>query len=248
MKPVPFSIIVGVGLLLLGAIVWIITARVHDAGDRTPIRGYDRLVKNLPESYKSAIEAALRDMIAYNGIDESQLDSVKDAITRKDSAAQEEELKDYRYTGRFIVDIESIGHSYQVQYEYSKRPEMNAQSGYPVLVGCLPKDQLIYGDFSCKERYTQTDEIVKDPIVSRLPRNTLSYSLIADATGKELILRAELRIPEIDLQGGSASRRQTVALYKKEVTEWITSQGLDPAKYTIYYNYLDNGNKRPARD
>lgn len=233
---------------MIGVIVWIITAQVHNADDRTRIRDYDRLVKNLPDSYKAAIEGALRDMIAYNGIDASRLDSVQDATIREGTAEQEEALKDYRYTGRFIVDIESIGHSYLVQYEYSQRPEMNPQSGYPVLVSCLPEKQLIYGDFSCKERYTATDEKVKDPIVSRLPRTTLSYRLIADATGKELILRVELRIPDIDLQGNQASRRKVVALYKKEVTDWITSQGLDPAKYTIYYNYLDNGNKRPARD
>lgn len=241
-----YALVIVISLLLLGAIIWFVShnADNQEPDGQTPIREYDQQIKNLPANYKSGIEGALRDMIAYNNAESSTADRVSDAVIRDGSATQREAIKGDRYEGQFIVDIESLRQSYLVQYEYSRLPEKDAQSGYPVLVTCLPENKLIYGDFICRERYTTADEKVRDPIVSKLPHATLSFRLSADATGEELILRAELRIPAMDLSGDARSRRQAVTLYKREVTNWMESEGFDPADYTITYNYLNDGRLR----
>lgn len=76
-----------------------------------------------------------------------------------------------------------------------------------------------------------------------LPYENFSFKLSPDATqGDELIIIATLDIPQSDLKGNAASKREVVALYKGEVNDWFKSKGIDPTKYEIQYNYDDNGN------
>lgn len=240
-------IIIVLTLLLFGGIIWLISARIatENMKTKTPIRGYSRLVKNLPDSYRNSIEAAVHSMIEYNN-NRDVSDAVGDAVIRDSSATQQEIVKGSSYSGNFIIDIASIRQSYRVQYEYSDDPQANPQSGYPVLVSCLPKEDLIYGDFSCKERYVSTDNksVLKDPIISKLPYANLSFRLSADVTTGTLKLYAELRIPESDLKGGEESTKQVISSYKEEVVNWIKSQGLDSEKYNITYSYLDKNRVR----
>ena len=243
------KVIVGVllALVLVGGLIWLISVRsaVENMKIKTPIKGYGQQVKNLPDSYKNSIEAALHSMIEYNNTP-STSDTIGDATIRNGSTKQQEIVKGSSYSGSFIVDIPSIHQSYRVQYEYSSDPQVNTQSGYPVLVSCLPKEDLIYGDFTCKERYTSVDNkaAIKDPIVGKLPYASLSFRLTADVTSGKLKLFAELRIPESDLKGNETATNQVVSQYKNEVLSWIKSQSLNPDGYDITYSYLDNGRVR----
>lgn len=205
------------------------------------ITNYDKKIKNLPDDRKQSIEAALSNTIKLNLPNGTAMPNIDDATIRDGSEQQTELVKNTRYKGSFIVDIASIKQSYRVQYAYSSDPNDSFAIGYPVNVTCLSINELKYGDFQCKSVVSEESKGI-DPIISQLPHTTLSYNLRASTTSGSLILYADLDIASVDLKGDLASKQRAVALYKKEVTDWIAQQGLDPSKYTIKYNYDDNGN------
>lgn len=205
------------------------------------ITNYDKKVKNLPDDRKQSIEAALRNTIKLNLPNDTSMPNIDDATIRDGSEQQTELIKNTRYKGTFIVDIASIKQSYRVNYTYSSDPHDSFAVGYPVNITCLTTSELKYGDFQCKSVTSEESKGV-DPIVGLLPHTTLSYNLRADSTSGNLILYARLDIASVDLKGDVASKQRAIAMYKKEVTDWISQQGLDPSKYTIKYNYDDNGN------
>lgn len=236
------GMVVGV-VALLGIIISLISYNLsrNPYGKSISINNYDAIVKNLSTEYKNSITASLYNVVERNSSAETA-SSVRDAYIRSDSAEQEVVKPNEQYAGSFIVDIESIKQSYFVQYAYSVNAMDSIKSGYPILVSCLPKDKLIYGDFSCKNVHDSESENSSDPIIDMLPKTTLSYKLYADTTSGKLLLKAELRIPSSDLAGADqATRLQVINLYKNEVKIWMKNNGFDPSKYTIVYNYDETG-------
>ncbi|MEV8358478.1 hypothetical protein [Microbacterium sp. NPDC076895] len=233
-------------LLFIGLVIWLWPrGEDNQYGEGVEIGGYSGQVNNLPSDYLDGFEAALLKMVRYNGISDAEASDIRDATIRDGSAKQTYlDGKGTGYSGSFIVDIASIKQSYEIQYEYAAPNTGVTTSGYPVLVNCLDTDQLIYGDFGCKNLYAAESEDL-DPLVSHLPYKNLTYQINADSTagGDKLRLNVKLSIPDIDLSGDEASRRQTITLYKAEVTKWISSQGVDPANYDIHYNYSDTGER-----
>lgn len=53
----------------------------------------------------------------------------------------------------FIVDIPDLKQSYQIEYLWSSDSNSEHRTN-PVSAYCLPLDQLIYGEFSCKDMNT----------------------------------------------------------------------------------------------
>ena len=239
-------IITIVGILffiIIGVFIYIAysNANKNEYGESLSINNYDQKVKNLSKQYKDAITASLYKTVLLNSSNEVKASSIKDAIIRENSDSQDEVIKNEQYTGDFIVDIASIKQSYKVQYTYSKTVDNEVLSGYPILVSCLDVKDLKYGDFKCKDLYVDKSK-QDDVIVGYLPYNTLDYRLTGNTTTGELVINAKLNITPGDLKGSVESRQKIVAMYKKEVTNWIKSKNLDPSKYTIVYNYDDNGN------
>ncbi|MFZ1301767.1 MAG: hypothetical protein WAQ27_04325 [Candidatus Microsaccharimonas sp.] len=235
------TLIVLLVVIAVSSIFAYINANKNPYGESINIIGYDENVKNLSKDYKFAISAALYDIVNFNSSTKVKPGDVKDATLRAGSAQQTEHTKNTQYSGSFIVDIESLKQSYKIQYSYSTKPNDPFVAGYPIYAGCLAEEDVIYKDFDCKSVSRNEEAAKEDPIISFLPHKTLSYELKADTTGEKLVVYALLRIPEIDLSGDLASKQQMVALYKKEVTDWITEQGLNVSDYTIKYNYSDNG-------
>ena len=235
--------IIGI-LVIIGIIISVISinANKNQYGEAITIKGYDQKVKNLSKEYKDNISAALYDAVKFNSEGEVKASDIKDATIRDGSDKQGEIERASKYTGSFIVDIPSITQSYKIQYSYSSDPNDPILSGYPILVDCVPTEDVIYKDFKCKS-ILSGNTTKEDPIISNLPKETLGYKLWADTTSGTLVLNANLRIPEIDLSGNENSRRDVVAHYKQTVIDWITSLGLDASKYTINYDYSDTGEK-----
>lgn len=239
--------IIIVSLILLVAVGIVITifslfSNKNPYGEGIKIQNYNDKVKNLSKDYENNISTSLYDIVKHNSSSEINNQEIKDAYIREKSDVQNEVTENIRYQGSFIVDIDSLKQSYKVQYSYSTKENDTFVSGYPILLGCVDPGEVIYEYFKCKELIEVEKNIQEEnAIVNFLPYTTLSYEIRADLTSGSLVIYADLRIPAIDLSGDTASKQQTVRLYKKQVTDWIKSQGFNPTDYTIEYNYTDNG-------
>lgn len=234
-------------LLGIGLTIASIVANQNPYGKAIKIQNYGAKVQNLSKDYENNISSALYDIVNLNRDDEFEGRDVKDALIRDGSEVQNEAQANVRYQGSFIVDIASLEQSYKVQYSYSTRENDPFVAGYPILLSCVDEADVKYENFDCKDlvsRSEASDGTTKsDPLINALPYSTLSYGLQANTTSGSLILKAELRIPESDLRGDLASKQEIVRNYKRMVTDFIRTRGFDPSKYTIDYNYTDNGER-----
>lgn len=112
------------------------------------IINYDQFVKNLQPENKQSIFNSLYIRVASSGI---KPDNVKDAKIRINSEKQDYIKEDFLYYGSFIVDIDSIRHSYRVNYSFSK--DKNKQLLYPngLVIKCLKEEEIIYKEFICED-------------------------------------------------------------------------------------------------
>lgn len=89
----------------------------------------------------------------------------------------------------FIVDIEDLAQSYRIVYRWAdKYPNKNVPTDDPVMAFCLDKDELIYGDFDCKDNYGGRG---KDLVVYGVLRyklfNNYTVGLLSDVLGGEAL-------------------------------------------------------------
>jgi hypothetical protein len=243
------KLVIGIIVLVLFivAIVAAVIFGLHKAatqnqfGGYIKIQNYDQKIKNVSSDVKDALQTSLYSTVKRNSPDSFDPTTVKDAFIRDGSDTQNFDSDTKVYSGTFIVDMANIKQSYKAQYSYSVSNTIDT-GGSPVIFSCLAKDQLKYGEFDCKD-LAAVQASPNEDILQYLPYENFSYKISPDATtgGKLLVLNVVLTIPDIDLTGDAASRAQIVALYKKQVTDWITSKGLEPANYSIQYNYTDAG-------
>lgn len=210
-------------------------------GGYIKIQNYDQKIKNLSPDMKDAIQTSLYNIVKKNSADTFDPYTVKDAVIRDTSDSQDLDPATHVYNGRFIVDMASIKQSYQTQYAYSTVNTIDV-GGSPVVLSCLDEKDLKYGAFTCKDAFAE-QSTSNDAILQYLPYQNFSFKITPDKTAVDghLVLVVALTIPQSDLIGDTASRTQIVALYKNEVTKWITAKGLDPSKYEYSYNYSDDG-------
>jgi hypothetical protein len=99
-------------------------------------------------------------------------------------------------------------------------------------VSKLPKDQ----QQTLINQQDHNQGVAADPIVEHLPYGTLDFTLTAQTPDtnqdqSKLVLNARLLLSHADMSNEDAA----VAQYKKEVTDYIVSLGLNPANYNIQY-------------
>lgn len=170
--------------------------------------------------------------------------SVKDVRVRAGSFTQTFDDRTKVYTVSFIVDIQSLKQSYDVSYQWDASSSGNTEKldEWGTVVKCLPKEKLLYGDFSCKDMFTELQGNT-DPILNSLPHSTLDYNLtVAQGTtgikgDQKLILDADLLLSAADVRSG---RDAAIAAYTQEVRDYITSLGLNPDSYTINYTISES--------
>jgi len=235
-----------VGIILIGLIALIaFLARdtgKNQYGERIRIQNYDSVVRNISPDMRDSMEAYLYNIVTKNSAEDFDATTVKDAYIREASATQNYVQRDRLYNGGFIVDMESIKQSYQVQYSYSIDGDGTKMGGSPVVISCLPTDKLKYGEFKCTD-FVSEESSANDVILQYLPFQNFSFKVSPDATrGDRLTLVTTLNISQIQLKGSAETRRAAVVEYKKMVADWITSKGADPADYDYEYNYDDEGN------
>jgi hypothetical protein len=203
-------------------------------GDEVVIKNYKETVKNLSDDYEDLIMSSLYQTIKLNIPEGTPVPEVNDATIRSDTASQTYEKLDNIYQGSFIVDMESLQQSYRVEYSYSNNPDNVALGGYPIIASCLPVEDLIYGDFGCKDSLViETGEV--NPIVGILPRSTLTYEIRAVTNENNSVkLTIQLLLTRVDYTTREAA---AVKEYKAEALAWIRSQGFNPNDYAIEYVY-----------
>lgn len=238
-------IIVGIFALfiaIISLIMFLTQSNENQFGKFIRIQNYDQKVKNLPSDMRDAMESHLYTIVVKNVDKSVDAAAIKDAYIRENSDTQSYSQRTTVFDGEFIVDMESIKQSYRVQYSYSQENTIDV-GGNQVVITCLPEEELKYGPFPCTDLVSEQSSD-NDVLLQYLPYENFSFKLSPDATqGDELVLVATLDIPQIDLTGSAESNAQVVALYKKEVTDWIKSKGVNPTKYEIQYNYDAAGNR-----
>lgn len=230
------AIFFGIAVLFVGIIIYIsVIYSQNQYGNGVNINGLDSTVKNISKERKDSIKTTLYNTIKINSVSESEINKINDANIRSDSNAQDYDKNLKNYSGSFIVDIASIKQSYLVQYTYSPSSNNADLAGNPTSVLCLEKSKLIYGEFGCKDIFTQQTG-AEDPIIQYLPKSTLSYQIdgVVDADNKLQSLDVQFQLSNADYKTGVEA---AVAQYKNEVNSWILSLGLNPQGYVINYNY-----------
>ncbi len=246
-KKAVLLLIIGM-VVLIGIISLVLLLTQKDTnqfGKFIRIQNYGQKVKNLSPDMRDAMESYLYNVTKRNVDNSVDPGKVSDAMIRDSSDTQNYDQPKGVYSGNFIVDMASIKQSYYVQYSYSQNNTVDV-GGNPVVVSCLPKEKLIYGEFKCTDLVSSQSNS-NDILLQYLPYENFSFKLTPDATqeGKELVIIATLTIPQSDLSGDAASKAYVVSMYKKQVTNWITSKGADPSKFIIQYNYNDDGTPVP---
>lgn len=189
-------------------------------------------VQNIPDNEKKSIEEALYHAASLNTED---IPSKTIAVIRGESYDQS--FENNIYSTKFIVDIESLKQSFSIENSYSNLPvEESGLTDYTVMVLCLPVEELVYGDFDCKDRFSQESGFTKsDPVLKHLPYSTLNYDITAEEDDDEnLIIHVNILLSEADYKSNVSlviDNRQI------EVEEWFESLGLDPENYNIRYVY-----------
>jgi hypothetical protein len=230
------------------AIITVVIALVNqlltknEYGDAIKIQNLDQKVKNVSDEFKDGVEATLYNVVKKNVEPSVNLSKLDDAFIRDGSDSQDYEEGDTIYSGKFIVDMESIKQSYLIQYTYIQKGGSIEGLTDRVVITCVEEKDLKFGAFKCEDPVTQQAG-KNDSIIQHLPYSNFSFNIAADATKGDdnLIIKVALRIPESDLKGDLASKQAVVAMYKNEVTKWLTSKNITPSDYTFEYNYNDNG-------
>lgn len=233
------AIIIIVGLVIATLISVNKSAGQNQFGGYIKIQNYEQKVKNISTNVEDSIQTSLYNTVKKNSAKDFNPTTVKDAYIREASDTQSYDTTTAVYSGTFTVDMASIGQSYGVQYSYSISNTIDT-GGSPVIISCLKKDQLKYSDFNCKDLLTQQANS-DDIILQYLPYQNYSFKISPDKSSGKLVLNVVLSIPDSDYGITASSRMQTVAAYKGEVAKWFATKTIDPSKYSIKYNYTDDG-------
>ena len=247
-KKIAIAVAFILGLIALVIIIGLaVTQRdTNQFGKFIRIQNYGSVVENLSPAMRDAMESYLYTVVVMNVDSSIDASKINDAYIRENTDGQSYNPIETLYEGTFIIDIESIKQSYKADYQYlvdTNDSGSTVLGGNPVSITCLQENLLIYGTFNCKDLISeQRGEF--DEIMQHLPYQNFSMKITPDTVKNEgkLTLHVEMTIPVRDLTGPESSRREVVAMYKKQVTDWITEKGGTPSEYIIEYNYDDVGN------
>lgn len=162
-------------------------------GESTRIDNFSSYFKNVPNEKRDAVFSALYGTIAGN-LNDNIPTPTSGATIRKNSVNTEYIEASLSNFSTFIVDIESIQQSYDIQMSWSNDPETTI-AGYEILITCPTKDQLIYPEFNCKDMLTQ-DPLnalyANNPILKKLPIVESFYNENGDFVYYKISFKTEI--------------------------------------------------------
>ena len=158
---------------------------------------------------------------------------IEDAVIRENTFFQEHSESNNIYTVSFIVDIKSISQSYRASYQWEKGSDSTVDiDEWGTNIRCLSSDELIYGDFKCKDMFTVMggDE---NTIIKHLPHSSLNYRITLDPIQYDtlnILIITSAADERIDADAA-------ISGYKEDALEWIRSVGFNPQDFSINYTY-----------
>lgn len=172
-------IIIGLFILLVIIIISILgiagVFNQNPFGASTKINNFNQYYKEVPTERYDAVSAALYTTIGYN-IPESEIPT-QGAMIRESSITNNYNEESLSTLSTFLVDIESIQQTYQIQMQWSNNPDAT-MAGYSILVTCPAEDQLIYPSFKCEDMITRDPVsafFIRYPFVNAFPITISQY-------------------------------------------------------------------------
>ena len=201
-----------------------------------------RINFNLGDDKKSVIEGELYRTIALN-LPESTADY---GGKIREGSARQYYFKDQDfYFVNFIVDFEDIGQSYRVIHRWTENyPNQNVPPNNGYMVFCLPKSELIYGEFNCQDQH-------EDYVLNMIVGQTLPYmhplsdgytTTIEESNPNRISINAKYRTDE-----------NTVKTVSAHVKEYLEKLGFSDEEFELYFvresdrNYRIDPNKKNTR-
>lgn len=222
-------------MLLIGGIIIALLNNQDDSGakkTRTDITG---LPTTIPKDTSALIKAGLYDAIALN-LPEDETPPTSGAIIRNNTLEEWYDEKTNINYGNFITDIESVGQSFSVHYEWTDDKNNAYMSGYPVVITCAQESDRIYNVTSCSDSYHRADPFIDDFAKKYLPYVTrtesgIDYNIIKDYLDTE---------PVIAVISYTCEGTKQANEVKKSSEAWLKSidSEIDSSKI-IQKNYCD---------
>lgn len=166
--------------------------------------------------------------ISYNSTDINTIKQIQDATIREGSFVKEYNEKASLYNVSFIVDIPSIQQSYSVTYQWGPSTKA-AYDEWGTQVSCLPKDQLIYGDFNCQDM-SSILEGSNDPIMEYLPFKDYNAGFKINAITENNV------ITNVSIYIYSCQEAEINQIKSTVVLNWFTDKNLDFNSYPITFS------------
>jgi len=224
--------------LVISLVAYFATQKSEYAAEELQIANLGEFTRGKPSDKKTVdyIKHSLYLIVNKNTKSPVASNSIDDVLVRDGTFTQIYNKKTDVHDVTFIVDIASIKQSYRLSYQWVgdvKNKDNTDQ--YGTMASCPSKEELRYGDFSCKDLLSGEDVIEpEDPILEYLPHSDSNYQITFDPElGKTL---------NVTLQTSAADERigpdAAVASYRQAVRDWITSVGLDPNTYSIKYTVI----------
>ena len=172
---------------------------------------------NIDDVKKSVIEGTLYDEVSFNNVGDIYRSNAK----IRDGSVYYAYISELEiYFLNFIVDIEGLQQSYHIVYRWSeKSPNENVPADFPIIAFCPRDDELIYGDFDCRDSYDGygNDIAVHDLLFNKTFENS-ALGIYGDVYNGE-----PLRISINTYSDDEVARGSAV----EEVSSYLSSVGFD---------------------
>ena len=181
------------------------------------------------------IKQALYAVINMNLSEPVPSNSVFDINIRDGSFTQQYDEEKDVHTVDFIVDIESLKQSYNASYQWSDTNKYSENiDEWGTVVKCLPEDKLIYGDFDCKDMFTQMENSSDKKLDAILPYNGTNYRITHYTNNENPVINVRIML------NNNPQTKKFFNNYRKEANSWLRSHDVAISDYTITYRDLSN--------
>jgi len=223
-------------ILIIATVIYAFMQQRSEYDEGLNIANLSEYTRGKPNDKKTLdyIKYDLHRVVSMNSKNPVENNSIKDILVRKDSFSQTYNGETRVHNVEFIVDSSSLKQSYDISYQWMGDTSIeSALDEWGTVVKCLPIEDLIYGDFSCKDMFTELAN-QEDPIMEYLPYSTPNVSITYAAKYEKTL--------DVKIETSAADERDNpekyINQYKQEAKDWIKSKNLDPDEYTLSYTII----------
>lgn len=237
------TILIGIGVtMLVGLVILLVFFFSEPPADNpeNPLGDtifVEDLSRALPELDRSQINFINTSIFAVAQLNYPTVISGTRAVVREGTSIYEFRQATRIHTINFIVDIESIGQSYNVYFDWSTEADNQFVSPYGVVVTCLPPEQLIFGEFECTDfMYKETGG--QDPAMLYLPYSQDNWRVFASLNDNGT-LRSIVVFVRLDNFDYNQGVQESLFAHENAALDYLR-QRIDITKYKIEFQNSDN--------